>query len=153
MDSDTDLDLDTDTDDDIPDRDHIDTPDGSLLYIQRKIDLADLSAIDKRQYMRFNISDSSQPVLLENSDSGVNSIIDISRGGIAMGQDNTLEVGDVVPVHITYGDLDIEADVKIVSTAQNKAGGQFVNLDQATANKLLYLSLLLEEAQYTVTFK
>ena len=103
--------------------------------------------------MRFNISDSTQPVLLESSDTGINSIIDISRGGIAVGQDNTLEVGDIVPVHITYGDLDIEADVKIVTTGTNKAGGQFVNIDQATANKLLYLNLMLEEASYTVTLK
>ena len=123
------------------------------MYIQRKIDLADLSAIDKRQYMRFNISDTTQPVLLESSNTGVNRIIDISRGGIAVGQDNTLQVGDVVPVHITYGDLDIEADVKIVATADNKAGGEFVNLDQATANKLLYLNLMLEDASYAVTLK
>lgn len=74
-------------------------------------------------------------------------------GGIAVSQDNSLQVGDVVPVHITYGDLDIEADVKIVTAGNNKAGGQFVNLDQATANKLLYLNLLLEDAEYSITLK
>ena len=154
LDIDTDIDVDTDTDDDVPDRPVIiPTVDPSIMYIQRKIDMADLSAIDKRQYMRFNVSDSTQPVLLETSNSGINSILDISRGGIAVGQDNTLQVGDVVPVHLTYGDLDIDAEVKIVATTDSKAGAQFVNLDPATANKLLYLNLLLEDAQYSITLK
>lgn len=61
--------------------------------------------------------------------------------------DDTLNVGDVVPVHITYGDVEIDADVKIVSASKTKAGAQFVNLDDATANKLLYMSLLLEQKQ------
>ena len=66
------------------------------------------------------------------------------RGTVVTGnvQRGKLKVGDVVPVHLQYGDLTINANVKIVSASDVKAGGKFIDLDQATANKLLYLSLL-----------
>ena len=95
--------------------------------------------------MRFNVADSNKPVMMERSNNGIDSLIDISRGGIAVTHENSLKVGDVLPVHLTYGDLDINADVKIVSASTNRAGAMFVNLDQATANKLLYLNILLED--------
>ena len=101
--------------------------------------------IDKRQYMRFNVSDTKNPVALERSNN-IDGLIDVSRGGIAVKHNNTLKVGDVVPVHLTYGDLDIQADVKVVTASTNRAGTMFVNLDQATANKLLYLNILLEDS-------
>ena len=114
----------------------------------------DISAIDKRLQMRFNVADSDVPLVLEQNDS-ITSVIDISRGGMSVTHDDTLNVGDVVPVHITYGDVEIDADVKIVSASKTKAGAQFVNLDDATANKLLYMSLLLEQKQdqQNVTYK
>lgn len=58
---------------------------------------------------------------------------------------NDLKVGDVVPVQISYGDLNINADVKIVSASDRRAGAEFINLDQATANKILYMNIMLEE--------
>ena len=106
----------------------------------------DISAIDKRLQMRFNVADSDVPLVLEQNDN-ITSVIDISRGGMSVTHDDTLNVGDVVPVHITYGDVEIDADVKIVSASKTKAGAQFVNLDDATANKLLYMNLLLEQKQ------
>ena len=96
--------------------------------------------------MRFNVADSNLPVALERSNNGIDGLIDISRGGIAVRHDNNLQVGDVIPVHLTYGDLDISADVKVVSATTTRAGAMFVNLDQATANKLLYLNILLEDS-------
>ena len=96
--------------------------------------------------MRFNVADSSIPVMLENNNNGIDGLIDISRGGIAVRHDNNLQVGDVIPVHLTYGDLDINADVKVVTSSTDRAGAMFVNLDKATANKLLYLNILLEDA-------
>ena len=57
-----------------------------------------------------------------------------------------LKVGDVVPVDLKYGDLEIKANVEIVAATDKTAGGKFIDLDLATANKLLYLSILLEEA-------
>ena len=96
--------------------------------------------------MRFNVNDTARPVMLERSNNGIDGLIDVSRGGIAVKHDNNLKVGDVIPVHLTYGDLDINADVKVVTSTSNRAGAMFVNLDQATANKLLYLNILLEDS-------
>ena len=95
--------------------------------------------------MRFNVSDSEKPVLMEATNNGIDGIIDVSRGGIAVKHNSNLQVGDVIPVHIKYGDLDINANVKIVTSNSNRAGAMFVNLDKATANKLLYLNILLED--------
>ena len=74
-----------------------------------------------------------------------NGLIDVSRGGVALSHDNTLKTGDVVPVHLVYGDLEINADAKVVTSTDSRAGAQFINLNQSTANKLLYLNILLED--------
>ncbi len=111
----------------------------------KKVFADNISVVDKRQYMRFNI-DGTIPLKLDATDK-ISSIVDISRGGMAVTHHNNLKVGDVVPVHITYGDIDINADVKIVTASDVRAGAEFVNLDSATANRILYLNLLLEEQQ------
>ena len=72
-------------------------------------------------------------------------MIDVSRGGVSVTHNNDLKVGDIIPVHISYGGLDIQADVEVVSATSHRAGGQFVNLNQATANQLLYLNMVLDE--------
>ena len=145
-DIDTDLDTDTDTDDDIPDRDieTDDRADGSVMYIQRKMDLSNIPAIDKRQYERYNVFENTNPITLEVGN-GVERLLDVSRGGISMIKSKEVKVGDVVPVHIGYGNLDIKADVEIVSTNSSRAGAKFVNLDQATANNILLLNMLLDD--------
>ena len=118
---------------------------GDESFAWKKVDDNDVEAIDKRQYMRFNVDSNPCPVAMERTNNGIDELIDVSRGGIAVTHSNKLKVGDVVPVHLTYADLDIKADVKVVSASTTRAGAEFVNLDKATANKLLYLSLLLEE--------
>ena len=137
-DIDSDSDSDTDTDDDSETRaDYKDT------YKQRVVEY-NVNSIDKRHYMRFPAQDNRNPVqLAENTQ--IDSLIDISRGGIAVTHHNDLKVGDIVPVNISYGNLNINADVKIVSATDRRAGAEFTNLDQMTANKLLYMNLLLEE--------
>ena len=94
--------------------------------------------------MRFSTRDNKNPVHLADN-SQIDSLLDISRGGIAVTHHNDLKVGDVVPVQISYGDLNINADVKIVSASDRRAGAEFINLDQATANKILYMNIMLEE--------
>lgn len=103
-----------------------------------------ISVIDKRQYMRFDIDGNPNPVVFE-SEPTVDGILNISRGGVLLSHNKTLKVGDVVPVHIKYGDVEINTNVKIVSASDVTAGGEFMDLDLATANKLLYLSLLMDE--------
>ena len=102
-----------------------------------------ISVIDKRQYMRFDIDGNPNPVVFE-SEPTVDGILNISRGGVQLSHNKTLKVGDIVPVHIKYGDIEIKTEVKIVSASDVTAGGEFVNLDLATANQLLYLSLLMD---------
>ena len=153
-DTDTDNDTDNDTDTDVdPDPDpepepepqpqpekEPDKPNFSDVYKQRVVsDRVD--SIDKRQYMRFSTQENQNPITFESSNDVV-SISDISRGGVSLKHKGKLKVGDVVPVHLQYGDLTINANVKIVSASDVKAGGKFIDLDQATANKLLYLSLV-----------
>ena len=103
-----------------------------------------LQIIDKRQYMRFDIADNPNVIEFESTPE-VSSIINISRGGVQLAHDKKLKVGDVVPVKIKYGDLDIDANVKVISANDHTAGAEFVDLDLATANKLLYLSLELKD--------
>ena len=102
-----------------------------------------ISVIDKRQYIRFDIEGNPNPIVFESVPE-VGGILNVSRGGVLLSHDKTLKVGDIVPVHLKYGDVEIEANVKIVSANDKTAGGEFVDLDLATANKLLYLSLLMD---------
>ena len=123
--------------------------DGKITW--KKVDDNDVEAIDKRQYMRFGIASNEHPVTLEKTNNGIDQLLDVSRGGIAVTHSNKLKVGDVIPVHLTYADLDIKADVKVVTASQTRAGASFINLDKATANKLLYLNILLEDN--TISFR
>ena len=117
---------------------------GQLTWVQRK-DISDgVPVIDKRQYMRFDLNSEADMIEFE-SDSGADAILNISRGGVQLSHNKKLKVGDVIPVKVKYGDLEIDANVKIVSASDVKAGGEFIDLDQATANKLLYLNLMLDE--------
>ena len=112
----------------------------------KKVVADDINIIDKRQYIRFRVDHNPNPVVFESIPT-VSSLVDISRGGVALTHHKALKVGDVIPVHIKYGDLNIDADVKIVTASDVRAGGEFVDLDQSTANRLLYLNLMLEEDQ------
>ena len=102
--------------------------------------------------MRFGTDDNQNLISFESTDEVV-SISDISRGGVSLKHKGKLKVGDVVPVHLTYGDLEINANVKIVSASDVKAGGKFIDLDQATANKLLYLSLIEKDQPIAQTIQ
>ena len=105
-----------------------------------------IEVVDKRQHMRFDTDTNSGQVVF-NSDSPASGILNISRGGVQLSHDKTLKVGDVLPVHIKYGDVDINTNVKVVSTTDKTAGAEFVDLDLATKNKILYLSLLEDQGE------
>lgn len=104
-----------------------------------------ISVIDKRQNIRFDITTNQNPVVFESSPE-VGGILNISRGGVQLTHNKSLKVGDIIPVHIQYGDVEVNANVKIVTASDVTAGAEFVDLDQATANKLLYLSLLKDDS-------
>ena len=130
-----------DDDDDGPDEPPADMDDAKRTW-KKEID-DNISVIDKRQYIRFDIEGNPNPVIFESVPE-VSGILNISRGGVQLSHNKTLKVGDIVPVHLKYGDVDIQANVKIVSANDETAGGEFVDLDLATANQLLYLSLLMD---------
>ena len=46
---------------------------------------------------------------------------------------------------MSYGGLDINAKAKVVTATTHRAGAQFIDLDQATANQILYLNMALGE--------
>ena len=94
--------------------------------------------------MRFNTADSATPINIADN-SQIEGILDISRGGMAISHHNGVKVGDVIPVKLTYGNMDINTTVKVVSATDRRAGTEFINLDQATQNKILYMNLMLEE--------
>ena len=146
-DSDTDLDTDTDLDKDPDPTPMVDFKDAYKQTVRNDF----VDSIDKRQFIRFNTDSSNPNPISFESSQNVIAISDISRGGVSLKHDKSLKVGDVVPVHLKYGDLEVNANVKIVSATDAKAGGKFVDLDKATANKLLYLSMLVKDqpiAQY-----
>ena len=126
----------------IPDETNVlSNEDGRITFIKQKDTYVE--AIDKRQYMRYNVSSNTNPVLMEKN-ANMERLLDVSRGGIAVNHNNTLKVGDIVPVHLSYGDLDIQANAKVVSATSTRAGAEFVDIDQGVANQLLYLNMLLE---------
>ena len=94
--------------------------------------------------MRYQVANNKNPIALEQQ-KGIESLLDVSRGGVSVTHNNKLKVGDIIPVHMSYGGLDIKADAKVVSATTSRAGAQFVNLDKATANQLLYLNMVLDE--------
>lgn len=124
--------------------------DAKRTFKQKEIS-ENLATIDKRQYIRFQVEGNRNPVEFQSNEK-ISSLIDISRGGVAVNHNNNLKVGDIVPVKITYGNLNIDTDVKVVTASTKRAGAEFVNLDKATANKLLYLNLLLEDQNSTISF-
>ena len=140
---------------------HIDDPtpkpktviddDGRWMNIPRDEDEVD--NIDKRQYMRFNVNGSEFPILLERTNNGVTSILDVSRGGVALAHDGSLKVGDIVPLHMKYADMDVHAQVKVVSATTSRAGAEFVNIDKGTANQLLYLNIVVDNWHNALSLK
>ena len=142
-DNDTDMDTDIDTDSDNDTDDDIEEVNFGYMYKQRVVENP-IYGIDKRQYMRFRTDDSSTPINLSDN-SKIDSIVDISRGGMAIKHNNDVRVGDVIPVHIQYGDLTIDTSVKVVTATDRRAGTEFVHLDQATQNKILYMNMMIEE--------
>jgi len=43
---------------------------------------------------------------------------------------------------LSQDDVSIEVEIQIVRIAGNRAGAKFINIDKATANKILYLNML-----------
>ena len=77
--------------------------------------------------------------------SSIKLIYNITRGGVILGHNNTLKVGDIVPLHIKYENIDIETKVKVVQADSTEAAAVFLDLEGAVSNKILYLSMIAKD--------
>ena len=100
---------------------------------------------DKRQYLRFNANEINKPVILKQNISNNIKLKNISRGGIAIQHKQNVKQGDILPVEIVYGKFNLMLKAQVISSSESLARAQFIDLDTESTNKLLYLSILLEE--------
>ena len=129
-------------------------------YKENKIQLQSVNALfdrrdnyshmpNKREFIRFgaNLSNDTIVDVAYKTTSGKNRILaihDISKGGLLVTHDGSLKLKEQFNINLAHNDVDVNVDVKVVRIEGNKAGLQFVNLDQAKANKILYLNLSVD---------
>ena len=93
----------------------------------------------KRQNIRFSLGKDDEEVKVANK--RIISILDISKGGLAIEHDGTLQKGEEFMINLSYHNITASPEVKVVRVNGNKAGLKFINMDNATANKILYINL------------
>ena len=93
----------------------------------------------KRQNIRFSLAKDDEEVKVANK--RIISILDISKGGLAVEHDGTLQKGEEFMINLSYHNITATPEVRVVRVSGNKAGLQFINMDNATANKILYINL------------
>ena len=93
----------------------------------------------KRQNIRFSLAKDDEEVKVANK--RIISILDISKGGLAVEHDGTLQKGEEFMINLSYHNITATPEVQVVRVSGNKAGLQFINMDNATANKILYINL------------
>ncbi len=121
-------------------------------WIQEPSTKNPLTTIDKRKYIRYNTIRLPKPVILKTTRS-TEELIDISRGGVALKHNNTLFVGDIIPVQITYKDTKINTNIRIVFVNQTRAGAEFVEEDKTIENQLMYLNIQIEADNHMIATK
>lgn len=121
--------------------------------IQKTTTTPEFSDIDKSTYkptkrnaIRFNIAQKDGYVLVSDKKknkekSPIISIIDISKTGLAVEHDGTLKVGDRMVLDLNIHNIKASPEVEVVRVSGNNAGMKFINLDKATANKILYMNM------------
>ena len=93
----------------------------------------------KRQNIRFSLAKDDEEVKVANK--RIINILDISKGGLAVEHDGTLQKGEEFMINLSYHNITASPEVKVVRVNGNKAGLKFINMDNATANKILYINL------------
>ncbi len=133
-----------------------------LTYKDNKIQYTtttpDFSDIDKATYkptkrtsIRFRTPDDGSYILVseKKKDKEIRKRIirveDISREGISVVHDGSLQKGETFTVNLTYKDINVSPEVEVVRVSSNKAGLKFINMDKATANKILYLNMFVSD--------
>lgn len=100
---------------------------------------------EQRFYPRYEIKRLKKPVVLEHDNSGILGLINISRGGIAIRHNNSLQLDDIIHIHLLYEDISIHTNARIVFSRNGIAGAEFI-IDEGTDtfNELLYLNVKVE---------
>ena len=98
----------------------------------------------RRESIRYGVNGDS--LSLGAASNHILNILDISKTGLAVKTDGGLKINDEVKVSFAYKGIEVEATAKVmrVNQSTNIAGLKFTNLDNLTANKILYLSMLNE---------
>lgn len=99
---------------------------------------------EKRNYIRYGIKDLKKPVVIDKTGTDIQSLINISRGGVAIKTKTPTSIGQIIPIKLVYEDIAIDTVAQVVFTQGNIAGAQFINSDKQTENNLLYLSIRLD---------
>ena len=99
---------------------------------------------EKRNYIRYEIKDLKKPVVINKTGTDIQSLINISRGGVAIKTKTPTSIGQIIPIKLVYEDIAIDTVAQVVFTQGNIAGAQFINIDKQTENNLLYLSIRLD---------
>lgn len=99
---------------------------------------------EKRNYIRYEIKDLKKPVVINKTGTDIQSLINISRGGVAIKTKTPTSIGQIIPIKLVYEDIAINTEAQIVFTDRDIAGAKFVNIDKQTENNLLYLSIRLD---------
>ena len=74
-------------------------------------------------------------------------IENISRGGIAVVHDGSLKKGERFVIDLDYHNIKASPEVEVVRVVNDRAGLKFINMDKATANKILYMNMFTAEAE------
>lgn len=102
---------------------------------------------NKRNHIRFKvISDGIIQVANKtiNEQSGIVSVLDISKGGLLVTHDGSLKINEKFVIELFYNDISTRVETEVVRLgADNRAGLKFINMDKATANKILYMNMSL----------
>ena len=98
----------------------------------------------KRESIRYGVNGDS--LSLGAASEHIQNILDISKTGLAVKTDGSLKINDEVKVSFAYKGIEVEATAKVMRVDQstNIAGLRFTDVDNLTANKILYLSMLNE---------
>lgn len=108
---------------------------------------------EKREYTRYNNATLTRKITATTPDY-INNILDLSRGGIGFkicNKEMPINVGDTISLIITYKDVSIPLEIKVIAITPNRICSQYINLSEEQKNKLLYLTIMIEADNKTLT--
>ena len=130
--------------------------DNKIQYVTTTPDFDDIDKSTykptKRTSIRFNVPEDAGFILVsekkkDNSDmkKRIIRVEDISREGVSVVHDGSLQKGETFTINLVYKDIEVSPEVEVVRVSSDKAGLKFINMDKATANRILYLNMFVTE--------